>query len=57
MILYPSIHIKDGAVARLTRGGDADDAEVLHSDPALRAEQYAAQKFEWLHVVDLDGAL
>jgi phosphoribosylformimino-5-aminoimidazole carboxamide ribotide isomerase len=57
MILYPSIHIKNGAVARLTRGGDAGDAGLLlGSDPAERAAQFAKQGFSWLHVVDLDGA-
>lgn len=57
MILYPSIHLKDGAVARLTRGGKASDAGVLTDrDPAMRAAQFEAQKFPWLHVVDLDGA-
>src|ERR1700679_3528750 len=57
LTLYPSIHIKDGAVARLTRGGDAGDAGALGGgDPAARAAQFAAQKFPWLHVVDLDGA-
>jgi phosphoribosylformimino-5-aminoimidazole carboxamide ribotide isomerase len=57
MILYPSIHIKDGAVARLTRGGDAGDAGALGiDDPATRAAQFQDQGFSWLHVVDLDGA-
>ena len=57
MILYPSIHLKDGAVARLTRGGKASDAGVLAvSDPVARAKHFEAQNFPWLHVVDLDGA-
>jgi phosphoribosylformimino-5-aminoimidazole carboxamide ribotide isomerase len=57
MLLFPSIHIKDGVVARLTRGeGDLDHAEILHNDPVERAVQFEAQQFPWLHVVDLDGA-
>lgn len=57
MILYPSIHIKDGVVARLTRGsGYLKHAEVLHPHPGERAAQFEAQKFPWLHVVDLNGA-
>jgi phosphoribosylformimino-5-aminoimidazole carboxamide ribotide isomerase len=57
MLLFPSLHIKDGAVVRLTReAGDFDNAEVLHDNPAERAAQFAKQKFPWLHVVDLDGA-
>jgi len=55
MILYPSIHLKDGVVARLTRG-DISHAEVLHKYPGERAAQFEAQGFAWLHVVDLDGA-
>jgi phosphoribosylformimino-5-aminoimidazole carboxamide ribotide isomerase len=57
MILYPSIHLKDGAVARLTRGGKASDAGALgDGDPVARAKHFEALKFPWLHVVDLDGA-
>src|SRR5271163_2371944 len=57
MILYPSIHIRDGHVARLTRGGDdLDAAEMLHTDPGTRAKAFEAQGFSWLHVVDLNGA-
>ncbi len=56
MILYPSIHLKEGAVSRFTRAGDPEEAEVLHDDPTVRAQDFERQKFEWLHVVDLDGA-
>jgi len=56
MILFPSIHIKDGVVARLTHGGDLEQADVLHHDPAARAMEFEAQGFPWLHVVDLNGA-
>lgn len=57
MILYPSIHIKDGAVTRLTRSAhDVHHAEVLHDDPTERAEEFESQGFPWLHVVDLNGA-
>ncbi|MDP9127030.1 MAG: 1-(5-phosphoribosyl)-5-[(5-phosphoribosylamino)methylideneamino] imidazole-4-carboxamide isomerase [Pseudomonadota bacterium] len=57
MILYPSIHIKDGAVGRLTREEDhRDQSEVLGTDPTQRAAEFEAQGFPWLHVVDLNGA-
>jgi phosphoribosylformimino-5-aminoimidazole carboxamide ribotide isomerase len=56
MILYPSIHLKDGAVARLTHDGDLDQAEILSNDPAARAIEFEQQGFPWLHVVDLNGA-
>lgn len=57
MILYPSLHIKDGKVARLTRSSsNSQQAEVLHPDPIERAAAFEKDGFEWLHVVDLDGA-
>ena len=57
MILYPSIHIKDGVVARMTRSGsNAQQAELLHPNPTARAAEFEANGFPWLHVVDLDGA-
>jgi phosphoribosylformimino-5-aminoimidazole carboxamide ribotide isomerase len=56
MILYPSIHLKDGVVARLTRGGDLEQADILHPDPSARAAEFEEQGFPWLHVVDLNGA-
>ena len=57
LTLYPSIHIKDGAVARLTRAStDLRQAEMLHPDPGKRAAEFETQGFSWLHVVDLDGA-
>ena len=57
MILYPSIHIKDGAVARLTRSSsDSRQAEMLHPDPVALAAKFEADGFPWLHIVDLDGA-
>jgi len=57
MILYPSLHIKDGAVARLTRSSsDSAQAEMLHPHPTECAAAFEAQGFPWLHVVDLDGA-
>ena len=33
-----------------------DQATVFSDDPAAQAEAFAAAGFEWLHVVDLDGA-
>ncbi len=56
MILFPSMHLKNGVVARLTHDGDLEQAEILHHDPAQRAVEFEAQGFPWLHVVDLNGA-
>jgi len=57
MILYPSIHLKDGAVARLTRSSsDSQQAELLDPNPVARAASFETDGFPWLHIVDLDGA-
>ncbi len=55
MILYPAIDLKDGAVVRLLRGEMAS-ATVFAEDPAAQARAFAEAGFEWLHLVDLNGA-
>jgi phosphoribosylformimino-5-aminoimidazole carboxamide ribotide isomerase len=55
MILIPAIDLKDGNCVRL-RQGEMDRATVFNADPAAQARAFAAQGFEWLHLVDLDGA-
>ena len=55
MILFPAIDLKDGLCVRLEEG-DMARATVFHRDPAAQAQAFAAQGFEYLHVVDLDGA-
>ncbi len=55
MILFPAIDLKGGACVRLVRGEMAS-ATVFNNDPAAQAQEFAALGFEWLHVVDLDGA-
>src|SRR3954468_11220130 len=55
MILFPAIDLKDGRCVRLIEG-DMDQATVFNDDPADQAAAFEAQGFEWLHVVDLDGA-
>ena len=55
MILYPAIDLKDGACVRLVKGEMAS-ATVFNRDPAAQARQFADDGFEWLHVVDLNGA-
>jgi phosphoribosylformimino-5-aminoimidazole carboxamide ribotide isomerase len=55
VILYPAIDLKDGACVRLVRGAMAT-ATVFNNDPEAQARQFAAAGFEWLHVVDLNGA-
>ena len=55
MILFPAIDLKEGRCVRLVQG-DMAQATVFNDDPAAQADTFARQGFEWLHVVDLDGA-
>lgn len=55
MILYPAIDLKDGQAVRLLRG-EMDQATVFNDDPADQAAKFQAMGFEWLHLVDLNGA-
>lgn len=55
MILFPAIDLKDGQCVRL-KLGDMDQATVYNTDPGAQAAAFEAQGFEWLHVVDLNGA-
>jgi phosphoribosylformimino-5-aminoimidazole carboxamide ribotide isomerase len=56
MILYPAIDLKDGACVRLLRG-DMTAVTVYNQDPAEQARQFADAGFDWLHLVDLNGAV
>ena len=56
MILYPAIDLKEGRCVRLLRG-DLDSATVYGNDPALQAKTFEAAGCEWIHVVDLEGAV
>jgi phosphoribosylformimino-5-aminoimidazole carboxamide ribotide isomerase len=55
VILFPAIDVKDGVCVRLEQG-DMARATVFHRDPAAQAQAFEVQGFEYLHVVDLDGA-
>jgi phosphoribosylformimino-5-aminoimidazole carboxamide ribotide isomerase len=55
VILFPAIDLKNGECVRLVRG-DMAQATVFNTDPTAQAERFAEQGFEYLHVVDLDGA-
>jgi phosphoribosylformimino-5-aminoimidazole carboxamide ribotide isomerase len=55
MILFPAIDLKDGQCVRL-KLGDMDQATVYNNDPGAQAKAFEDQGFEWLHVVDLNGA-
>ena len=55
MILFPAIDLKDGNCVRLVRGL-MEQATVFNEDPAAQAKDFVAQGFEYLHLVDLNGA-
>jgi len=56
VILFPAIDLKDGQCVRLERGA-MDAATVFNDDPAAQARAFERQGFEWLHLVDLNGAI
>ena len=55
MILFPAIDLKDGQAVRLKRGL-MDESTVFNDDPAAQARLFEEQGFEYLHIVDLNGA-
>ena len=56
MRIYPAIDIKDGKCVRLFKGR-FDDVTVYGDSPAEMAKKWESQGGEFIHVVDLDGAL
>ena len=56
MILFPAIDIINGRCVRLTEG-KFECETVFAEDPAEMAVRWADAGAEYLHVVDLDGAL
>jgi len=55
VILFPAIDLKNGEAVRLQQG-DMARATVFNRDPAAQAKVFEQQGFEYLHLVDLDGA-
>jgi phosphoribosylformimino-5-aminoimidazole carboxamide ribotide isomerase len=55
MNIYPAIDIKDGNCVRLKQG-DLSQVTMFNANPLDQAIQFSKAGFEWLHVVDLDGA-
>ena len=53
--LYPAIDVKNGKCVRLLYGDMAKSTE--YGDPIDQALWFMDQGAEWLHVVDLDGAM
>ncbi len=55
MILFPAIDLKDGQCVRL-KLGELSEATVFNDDPAAQARAFESQGFQYLHIVDLNGA-
>ena len=56
MNFYPAIDLSKGSCVRLKRG-DLDTAVVYNDDPIAQAKFFQKEGCEWLHVIDLDGAV
>ncbi len=56
MIIYPAIDIKNGECVRLTQGRFSD-ITVYGKDPCEIAKKWESAGAQFIHVVDLDGAL
>lgn len=56
MIVYPAIDMRGGRCVRLRQGELAAET-VFADDPADAARRWVGEGAEWLHVVNLDGAL
>ena len=55
MILFPAIDLKDGECVRL-KLGDMERVTVFNDNPAAQAKSFEEQGFQYLHMVDLNGA-
>lgn len=56
MIIFPAIDIRGGKCVRLLKGDFAQET-VFSDKPEEMAKKWQAQGAEFLHLVDLDGAL
>lgn len=56
MIIIPAIDLKDGKCVRLYKG-DFSKVETVGLDPVKTAMKFKDEGAEFIHIVDLDGAL
>ncbi|WP_069649060.1 1-(5-phosphoribosyl)-5-[(5-phosphoribosylamino)methylideneamino]imidazole-4-carboxamide isomerase [Caloranaerobacter ferrireducens] len=56
MIIFPAIDIKDGKCVRL-RQGRFDDVTIYSDNPVEIAKKWEKEGCQYLHLVDLDGAI
>jgi phosphoribosylformimino-5-aminoimidazole carboxamide ribotide isomerase len=55
MLIIPAIDLKDGSVVRFVQG--RFDKKVYSRDPVKTAKHWVKQGAQYIHVVDLDGAI
>lgn len=55
MIIYPAIDLQNGKVVRLYKG-DLTTPTIYNDNPSDQAKTFEKEGFQWIHVVDLDGA-
>jgi len=56
MLIFPAIDLRGGKCVRLYQG-EFNKAEIVGEDPLKTAMNFASKGAEYLHMVDLDGAL
>ncbi len=56
MIVYPAIDISKGEIVRLTKG-DFSKKKIYHTSLEKQVKSFHSNGADWIHVVDLDGAL
>ncbi|MCM8711450.1 1-(5-phosphoribosyl)-5-[(5-phosphoribosylamino)methylideneamino]imidazole-4-carboxamide isomerase [Clostridium sp. SYSU_GA19001] len=56
MIIYPAMDLKDGKCVRLYQG-EFSSSQVVADDPVSTALKFKEAGSEYIHMVDLDGAL
>jgi phosphoribosylformimino-5-aminoimidazole carboxamide ribotide isomerase len=56
MLIFPAIDLKGGRCVRLLRG-DMDAETVYGDDPVAMGRRWVEEGAQYLHVVDLDGAV
>ena len=56
MTIFPAIDMRKGRCVRLVQGR-ADLETIYFEDPLAVAEQWQSEGAQWLHLVDLDGAM
>ena len=55
MKILPAIDIKDGKCVRLVKG-DFSRSTTYNNSPIKQAEEFKNLGFDFLHIIDLDGA-